>query len=157
MGSASGASRSPAKPRAPMADVPARLDARPVILFDGVCNLCNGAVNFVIDHDPAGHFRFGALQSEGGSALLHAHGLGAAYLDSLVLVESGRVHTKSDAALRIARGLGAPWALAYYAFVAVPKPLRDAVYNVVAANRYRWFGRQESCRMPTPELRARFV
>ena len=128
----------------------------PILLFDGVCNLCNASVNWVIDHDPEGRIRLGALQSEGGQALLQQAGLGDDYFDSLVLVEGGKVYTKSDAALRVAGHLGAPWSAAK-ALLALPRVLRDGVYDVVAKNRYAWFGKQESCRVPTPELRARFI
>lgn len=127
-----------------------------IILFDGVCNLCNASVNFVIDRDPAAHFRFGALQSEGGRALLAAHDVPDTWLDSIVLIEGDRVYTASDAALRIARRLPGAWSL-LWVFRVVPRPIRDAVYNWIARNRYRWFGRQDSCRMPTPDLAARFI
>lgn len=128
-----------------------------LLLFDGVCNLCNGFVNFLIDHDPDGRVRVGALQSEAARPYLDAFGLDPSYLDSVVLIERGRVYTKSTAALRVARRLEAPWPLAYYAFIAIPRPVRDAVYDWVAGNRYDWFGKRDACRMPTPELRARFI
>ncbi len=128
----------------------------PVLLFDGVCNLCNAAVNWVIDHDPAGRIRLGALQSDAGQALLAAHGLHGDYLDSLVLVEGGRTYVKSDAALRVAGHLGGVWGIAK-ALLALPRPVRDAVYDVIAKHRYQWFGKRDSCRMPTPELKARFI
>lgn len=130
--------------------------AGPVILFDGVCNLCNGAVNFVIDRDPEGVFTFGALQSEQAEALLQKHALPEDYLDSLVLLENGRLYVRSEAALRIARRLGGLWPL-LYAFMAVPRPLRNRIYDWIASNRYGWFGRREQCRVPTPELRQRFL
>jgi len=129
---------------------------RATVLFDGVCNLCNGAVLFVIDRDPRGVFRFAALQSDEARRLLAAHGRRAPDLSSILLLEAGRVYERSTAALRIARRLTGLWPL-LYAFVAVPRPLRDAVYDWVARNRYRWFGRQEACRVPTPELRERFL
>jgi predicted DCC family thiol-disulfide oxidoreductase YuxK len=125
-----------------------------VLLFDGVCTLCNGFVRFVIERDPPGRFQFAPLQSEAASRLL-----GAApqpLPDSLVLVEDGRLFTRSTAALRVARGLRFPWPLAYV-FVAVPRPLRDWVYDAVARNRYRWFGRRDVCMVPTPELQSRFL
>ena len=127
-----------------------------LVLFDGVCNLCNASVNFIIDRDPAGYFTFAALQHEAVPPLLAAHDLSDDYLDSVVLLEDGRLYAKSDAALRIARRLNGAWPV-LYAFRAVPRPLRDAVYDWVARNRYRWFGKQETCRVPTPELRARFL
>ena len=127
-----------------------------VILFDGVCNLCNAVVRFVIARDPAGRFQFGALQSDAARRLLNAIDSGRLWPDSIVLVEDGRAWTRSAAALRIARRLRFPWPLAY-AFVAVPRPLRDWIYTVVARRRYRWFGRQAVCMVPTPALAARFI
>lgn len=128
-----------------------------VVLFDGVCNLCNGAVNFIIDRDPSARFRFAALQSDQAAGLLAPLGrVPEAEPSSFVLVEDGRVYERSTAALRVARKLPGAWKL-FYAFIIVPRPLRDAVYRFVARNRYRWFGKAEACRMPTPELRARFL
>ena len=127
-----------------------------VILFDGVCNLCNGSVLFVIDRDPRARFRFAALQSDIGGDLLARSGYRGRALDSIVLLEDGRVFDRSTAALRIARRLRGGWPL-LAAFLVVPRPIRDAVYEWIARNRYRWFGREESCRIPTPELRHRFL
>ncbi len=131
-----------------------------VVLFDGVCNLCDGLVQFIIRHDPAGRFRFAALQSAAGQALLAAHGLPplAAGHDpsSVLLVSGGRVYSHSAAVLRIARELGWPWRLAVVGSL-VPRAWRDALYRYVARHRYRWFGRQESCTLPTPALRQRFL
>jgi predicted DCC family thiol-disulfide oxidoreductase YuxK len=127
----------------------------PVILFDGVCNLCNGFVQFVIARDPAGRFQFAALQSDSARRLL-ARLDGGALPDSVVLVDGGRVYTRSSAALRIARGLRFPWSLAR-ALIIVPRPLRDWVYDLVARHRYQWFGRKDVCMIPTPDLRARFL
>jgi len=127
-----------------------------VILFDGVCNLCNGFVQFVIERDPHARFKFAALQSAAAAALLNGHRKLEPLPDSIVLVEDGHLYAQSTAALRVARGLGLPWSLAY-AFVIVPKPLRDVVYAWVARNRYQWFGRRDACMVPTPELRARFL
>lgn len=147
---------SPADVR-PEADV---LHDHALVLFDGVCNLCNGAVNFIIDRDPEGYFTFAALQSEEAAPLLARFGRPPASLtdapDSIVLIEDGRLHERSAAALRIARRLGLPWSL-LYAGIVIPKPLRDALYGWIAANRYRWFGKQDACRIPTPDLRVRFL
>ncbi len=131
------------------------------ILFDGVCNLCNGFVQFLIRHDPHGRFRFAALQSEAGQTLLAAHGqphlvAALASPDSIVLVEDHQVYTHSAAVLRIAQHLGGIWRLAAVGWL-LPRSWRDALYRYVARNRYRWFGRQESCWLPTPELRSRFL
>jgi predicted DCC family thiol-disulfide oxidoreductase YuxK len=126
------------------------------ILFDGVCNLCNASVNFVIDRDPAGYFRFGALQSEEGRSLLASLSYPGNYLDSILLVENGEVFRDSDAAVRIAKHLAGAWSMLYH-FRWIPRPVRDGVYRWVARNRYRWFGRRDVCRIPTPELKARFL
>ena len=129
---------------------------RPILLFDGVCNLCNGVVQWVIERDPEGQFRFAALQSDAGQRLLEQHGLPTEAFDSFVMVDGDTYYTKSTAALRIARKLGLPYAILYPAIV-VPKFVRDRVYDWVAANRYDWFGKRESCMMPTPEREARFL
>jgi len=127
-----------------------------VILFDGVCNLCNGFVTFVIARDPGGRFKFAPLQSAAAGRLLGNTAARGAWPDSVVLVENGRVWTRSAAALRIARGLAFPWPLAY-AFVAVPRPIRDWIYTLVARRRYQWFGKRDVCMMPTPALATRFI
>jgi predicted DCC family thiol-disulfide oxidoreductase YuxK len=128
------------------------------ILFDGVCNFCNASINFVIDHDQAGKFVFASIQSERGQALLAAHRYVSDPNDpqSVVLIKSGRVYEKADAALEIARDLGGLWPLLFVLRV-LPRFLRDGVYNWIARNRYRWFGRLDACRLPTPELRQRFL
>lgn len=130
--------------------------SHPVLLFDGVCNLCNGAVQWILLRDRKGVFHFSALQSDTGQALLQQSGFSAKDFDTIVLVDDQRVFTRSDAALEIARRLGGAWSL-LYAFKIVPRPLRDAVYNWVARNRYRWFGRREECMLPRPEWKQRFV
>jgi predicted DCC family thiol-disulfide oxidoreductase YuxK len=127
-----------------------------IILFDGVCNLCNGFVQFVIERDPAARFRFGALQSERAQSLLASAGCQAPVRETVVLIEDGRVFTRSTAALRIVRRLQLPWPLAY-GFILIPRPLRDAVYDWIARHRYRWFGQREQCMLPTPERRDRFL
>jgi predicted DCC family thiol-disulfide oxidoreductase YuxK len=127
-----------------------------VILFDGVCSLCNGAVQFIISRDGGKNFRFASLQSQTGQVLLRKMGIPASEFDTMVLLEGEKVYTRSTAALRIARKLGGGWPL-LYSFIVLPRPLRDWVYNLVARNRYRLFGREESCMMPTPDLKARFL
>jgi predicted DCC family thiol-disulfide oxidoreductase YuxK len=129
-----------------------------VVLFDGVCNLCSGTVNFLIDRDPRGELRFAALQSPAAAALLRSlgHPPPGPEPDSILLVEGGRVYERSTAAIRIARHLGGAWRLLGL-LVVVPRPVRDAVYRFVAARRYRWFGKADACRVPTPELQARFL
>jgi predicted DCC family thiol-disulfide oxidoreductase YuxK len=133
------------------------MDARSLVLFDGVCNVCNHAVLFVIDRDPNERFVFAPLSSALGERTLREHGITPGSLDSIVLVEGGRAYTHSDAALRIAAGLARPWSWLSALGRLVPRALRDLAYRAFAARRYRWFGRQESCRVPTPELRRRFL
>jgi predicted DCC family thiol-disulfide oxidoreductase YuxK len=125
-----------------------------VILFDGVCNLCNGAVTFVIRRDTKDYFRFAALQSEVGSEFLR--GSKEELPDSIVLVEKGRIFTRSDAALQIARRLSGGYPL-LYAFIVLPQWIRDRTYDWVARNRLRWFGRRDACMIPTEELRCKFI
>lgn len=134
----------------------AKNDSGPVILFDGVCNLCDASVRFVIRRDPRGTFRFASLQSPTGRALLERHGMPVDDPASIVLVEQGRCYTKSDAALRIARALRWPWKL-LGGLTIVPRFVRDGVYDIVARNRYRWFGRREVCSLPDPALAERFL
>lgn len=130
-----------------------------VVLFDGVCNLCNGFVQFVIRHDTRARFRFAALQSEAGRALLAAAGYpppGPAGPESVLLLEGGRLYSHSAAVLRIAGLLGGVWRVAAVGWL-LPQRWRDGLYRFVARHRYRWFGRQESCWLPTPALQARFL
>ncbi|UYZ59412.1 thiol-disulfide oxidoreductase DCC family protein [Hymenobacter latericus] len=128
-----------------------------IILFDGVCNLCHGLVQFIIERDPAGRFQFASLQSEAGQRLMPG-GINPdpANPDSVVLIENGRAYTHSTAILRIVRHLGGGWRLLGLGMV-LPRFLRDAAYRFVARNRYRWFGKQNECWLPTPALRARFL
>jgi predicted DCC family thiol-disulfide oxidoreductase YuxK len=128
----------------------------PILLFDGVCNLCNGSVRWLIAHDPAGRLRFASLQSEAGRALLAQHGLPLDAMDTVVLVDGAAHWTKSDAALEVARRIGGAWSLAVVLKL-VPRALRDTLYDWVARNRYARWGRSEECSLPTPELRARFL
>jgi len=127
-----------------------------VVLFDGVCNLCNSTVNFIIDRDPGAYFRFAPLQSEAAEPYLKRCHLPQDFLLGVVLVEGDRCYTRSAATLRILRRLSAPWPLAY-ACIGVPRPLRDALYAWIIGNRYRWFGRRVACRMPTPDVASRFL
>jgi predicted DCC family thiol-disulfide oxidoreductase YuxK len=127
-----------------------------LVLFDGACNLCNGFVQFVVARDPGGRFQFGALQSASARRVLELHDTPAPLPDAIVLVDDGQLFTRSTAALRIARRLTFPWPLAY-AFLAVPRPLRDWIYDLIARHRYRWFGTRDHCMVPTPALRSRFI
>lgn len=127
-----------------------------VILFDGVCNFCNGAVNFVIARDEARYFKFAALQSDFGEELRAKYGLDDTKTDSVILIENEKAYVHSSAGVRIAKRLDGIWKL-LYAFVIVPKPIRDFVYKLFAKNRYRLFGRRDECMLPTPDVRARFL
>ena len=127
-----------------------------VVLFDGVCNLCNGFVRFVVPRDPRGHIRFAALQSEAARRLLARTGATPGGADSIVFIEGQRAFVRSAAALRIARRLRFPWPI-LYGLVIVPRPLRDWAYDIVARNRFRWFGRRDVCMVPGPETQDRFL
>ena len=131
------------------------VSGQPVLLFDGVCNLCASAVSFIIKRDPRAVFRFASLQSTFGQKQLLEHQIPAG-TDSVVLIEKGQAYTESTAALRICRHLSGAWPL-LYGLIILPKPLRDAGYKFIARHRYRWFGKKDSCMLPTPELRGRFV
>lgn len=128
----------------------------PLVIFDGVCNLCEASVNFIIRHDPDGVFRFVPSQTPLGEALQQQYGLNTSSLDTVVLVRDGEAFTESEAAAQIAREFGGPWRLLGWVRF-VPRPLRDWVYRRIAANRYAWFGRKDVCMLPTPEIRSRFL
>ncbi|MBP9146908.1 MAG: thiol-disulfide oxidoreductase DCC family protein [Thermoanaerobaculia bacterium] len=127
-----------------------------IVLFDGVCNLCNGSVQFLLRRDRQRRFRFAALQSAAGRALLEQYGLSTQTLETIVVLEGGQARVRSDAALHLARRLPWPWP-ALAVFRILPRPLRDALYTFVARHRYRWFGRTESCMLPTPDVADRFL
>jgi predicted DCC family thiol-disulfide oxidoreductase YuxK len=131
-------------------------ESESVVLFDGVCNLCNGIVNFLIDADHQKRLKFASLQSETGQLILMRFGMDTADFDTFVFYSKGRTYTRSRAALEVARELGGMWQLAYAAII-IPPLLRDGIYRWIAANRYRWFGKRDTCRMPTPELKTRFL
>ena len=128
----------------------------PVIFFDGFCNLCNGAVQFTIKRDRKNIFHFASLQSDYADEKLTAFHIDPKQFNSFVLLENGTVYQQSTAALRVAKQLGGLWPV-LYGFIIVPSFIRDAVYNYVAKNRYKWFGKQDTCMLPTPELKARFL
>lgn len=132
------------------------MPSNPILLFDGVCNFCAWSVRFVIDRDPGRIFRFASLQGDTGRRLLSEHGINPDVIDSVVLVEDGKIWRESDAALRVCHHLRPPWNW-FWTFHFLPRFLRDAGYRFIARNRYRWFGRMESCMVPTPEIRARFL
>jgi predicted DCC family thiol-disulfide oxidoreductase YuxK len=128
----------------------------PVLLFDGCCNLCTGVAQFLIPRDPAGHLSYASLQSPAGQRLLERHGLDTADFDTVVLVEGAAVYTKSAAVLRVAELLGWPYRLAIVGRL-LPSGFRDRLYDVVAANRYDWFGRKDQCMVPEEDVSDRFL
>jgi predicted DCC family thiol-disulfide oxidoreductase YuxK len=128
----------------------------PLVLFDGVCNLCNASVTWILRRDGRARFQFASLQSNVARERLAAAHAPAELPDSIVLIDEDGVHTRSTAALRVARGLGFPWSMAAVFFV-LPRFVRDALYDVVARNRYRWFGKRETCALPRPEWASRFL
>jgi len=126
-----------------------------VIFFDGVCNLCNASVQFAIEHDKHDIFKFTALQGNYAKAILPKFNIDLERINSIILVENDRLYTKSSAALRIAKKLNGFWPM-LYAFMIIPKFIRDWFYDIIAKNRYKWWGKQESCWVPTPELKEKF-
>lgn len=126
------------------------------ILFDGVCNLCNGAVTFVIRHDKKNVFQFAALQSAVGIAMATKHGVDTSKTDSILLIDQDKIYAKSTAALKIARHLSGGYPL-LYGFMIVPNFIRNWVYDIIAKNRYKWFGRTDSCMVPAPQLKDKFL
>jgi len=127
-----------------------------IILFDGVCNLCNKSVQFVIEHDEQNYFKFASLQSNFGQTFLKENKLNQTNFDSIIYIEDDKYYTKSPAALKIAKHLDKNISWLNY-FSVVPKPIRDFFYNIIAKNRYKFFGKQESCWLPTKELKAKFL
>lgn len=127
-----------------------------ILLFDGVCNLCNSSVQFIIRHDPEQKFVFTSLQSDKGREILKELGLNTEVFNSLVFIEKGQAFTHSTGALKIARQLNGLWKFLYI-FIIIPKPIRDFLYTFIANNRYRFFGKKDYCMMPSPELKSRFI
>jgi len=127
-----------------------------IVLFDGVCNLCNNSVNLIISFDKKSKFKFASLQSAIGKDLANQYDIDASLLEGLIFITPQKAYTKSSAALQIARRLDGLWFLLFPLYM-IPKPIRDIVYDYVARNRYRWFGKSETCRIPTPELKSRFL
>ncbi len=129
---------------------------QPVILFDGVCNFCSFWVNFAIKRDRKKKLKFAPLQGEAANKLLPQHNINPSSLSSVVFIDHGKAWTQSSAAIRICKHLDGGWKL-FYGLIIIPKFIRDFIYNIVARNRYKWFGKKESCMVPTPELRERFL
>ncbi|WP_410005240.1 thiol-disulfide oxidoreductase DCC family protein [Aequorivita nionensis] len=127
-----------------------------IILFDGVCNLCNGAVTYIIKRDKNNVFKFAALQSEIGQQLISKFNIDTSKVDSIIFIDGEKHYTKSSAALHIAKQLSGAYPL-LFGFMIVPKFLRNSVYDYIAKNRYKWFGKKESCMIPTAELKSKFL
>lgn len=131
-------------------------DQYEIVLFDGVCNLCNSAVDLIVRNDKLGNFKVGALQDDKTKEILKDYDINEDYLDSIILIRGDKVFYKSRAALEITKNLKGAWPL-LYGLIVVPGFVRDPVYDWIARNRYRWFGKKETCRLPTAEERARFL
>lgn len=132
-------------------------DDKKIILFDGVCNLCNSSIQFVIKHDKKNHYKFAALQSDVAKMLLNERGIDSSQIDSIILIDPDTAYyIKSSAALEIGKSFGGGWRLLSI-FEWVPRPIRDWIYDLIAKNRYSWFGKQNDCMIPTPELKAKFL
>ncbi len=132
------------------------IENKSVILFDGVCNLCNASIDFILKRDKKNRFLVGALQEDAGKKLLSRFKVNPEYLDSLVLIEENQIFFRSTAALRIAKKLSGLWPL-FYGLIILPSGLRDTIYDWIGRNRYRWFGKKSTCRLPTPEEKAKFI
>lgn len=132
------------------------MSGNPVILFDGVCNFCNNAINFTLKRNTKANIRFAPMQSEAGQKLLQQYNLPADDMQSFIFIENGVVYKQSTAALKVCRHLRGLWPWCY-GLIIVPKFIRDGIYNWIAKNRYKWFGIRQSCMIPTPEVKARFL
>jgi predicted DCC family thiol-disulfide oxidoreductase YuxK len=132
------------------------MEEHPIILFDGVCNFCNGTINFIIKKDRKRIFRFAPLQSEAGKELLKKYSLSTTDLDSFVLIYKDKAYKKTTAALHLYPLLGGAWKLVKVLWL-FPAFIRDAGYDLIARNRYRWFGKKEACMIPSPEVRSLFL
>lgn len=127
-----------------------------VVIFDGVCNFCNATVNFLLQKDKEGVLRFAANQSETGQGLLHDNGIYTENIETIYFYDEGKLYDKSSAALHIAKNLPFPWKIAYI-FIIIPAFIRNFFYQFIAQNRYKWFGKKETCRIPSPTERAKFL
>jgi predicted DCC family thiol-disulfide oxidoreductase YuxK len=132
------------------------ISQRPIIYFDGICNLCNKSVQFVIKRDKKKQFLFAPLQGKNGKKFLDKYDLVPGDFNSFILAEGDKVYAKSTAALRVAKKLSGGWKL-LYGLMIFPRFIRNAVYNIIAKNRYKWFGKRNECMIPTPELKERFL
>lgn len=130
-------------------------EKNPIVLFDGICNYCNKWINFIIRHDKKGKFRFAPLQSEAGKKLLRQYEVGEKE-ESVVLIYNGKAHLRSGACFHICFHLGGLYSL-LFAFIIVPEYIRDFYYDIIANNRYKWWGKRNSCMIPSEEVKARFL
>jgi len=127
-----------------------------IVLFDGICNLCNHVVDFLIDRDSKKRFRFASLQSDIGQKIVKKFNLSTIEFNTIILVEGEKCYTKSTAVLRIAKMLKAPWQI-LFGFIIIPRFFRDVLYDIISKRRYKWFGKMDKCSIPTEELRDRFL
>jgi predicted DCC family thiol-disulfide oxidoreductase YuxK len=127
-----------------------------IVLFDGICNFCSSSVLFIIRRDPKGYFRFAALQTESGATLIKKHDINSDETESIILIDNNKVYYRSSAALRIARKLKGGWKLFYIAII-IPPFIRNFFYDIVARNRYCWFGKRDYCFVPEPSMKERFI
>ncbi len=132
------------------------MDAKPVIYFDGICNLCTGSVQFLLKHDHRNRFRFASLQGEAGQKMLRENHLPMDQYKTFIVEDGGKIYTRSTAALRVLKLLGGGWSL-LYAFMIIPVFIRDAIYHHVSKNRYRWFGKKQTCWLPDTKWNDRFL
>jgi len=131
-------------------------EKKSIILFDGMCNFCNASVNKIIKYDKKNVFKFAAIQSDAGKKLLTELSIDILKIDSILLIENNTLFTKSTAVLKIAKQLSGLYKLCY-AFIIIPTFMRDVVYDLIARNRYKWFGKKESCMIPTKEVSGKFL
>lgn len=127
-----------------------------VVLFDGVCNLCNRSVQILLKNDRKKQLSFGSLQSEKAKSLLIDHGIDPNQMNSIVFLKDEKAYTESDAVLHICKTIGGVWIIGYL-FISLPRFIRNVLYRFIARHRYRWFGKRESCMLPSPELKNRFI
>ena len=132
------------------------IENKSIIMFDGVCNLCNNSVQFIIKNDKKKRFLFILLQSDAARDILLQFQLKNSEMDSIILIENGKIYQKSSAILKIAKHLNGMWKISY-GFIIIPKFIRDLVYTTIAKNRYKWFGKRDVCMIPTKELQMRFL
>lgn len=133
-----------------------KYDNNALVLFDGICNFCSRSVLFIIRRDPAGYFRFAALQTDSGRLTVERYDLNMIRTDTITLIENDRVFYRSDAALRISRRLAGAWKL-IYVLIIIPPFIRNFIYDIVARNRYRWFGKRDTCFIPDESIKSRFL